>query len=112
MAPPRSLAATTGRQLISPESALARTEMQRHRPHRHARRPRLARRAPLRGASTGVRRAVSSPAPCPAGKSGLPLLADSAEVIAPADTRRLLGLAISASTNAPAEPQRYGVFRR
>jgi 3-methylcrotonyl-CoA carboxylase beta subunit len=32
-------------------------------------------------------------------------------VIDPADTRRVLGLAISASLNAPIEPQRYGVFR-
>jgi 3-methylcrotonyl-CoA carboxylase beta subunit len=32
-------------------------------------------------------------------------------VIDPADTRRVLGLAISASFNAPIEPQRYGVFR-
>ncbi|HET6911926.1 MAG TPA: carboxyl transferase domain-containing protein [Rhodanobacteraceae bacterium] len=32
-------------------------------------------------------------------------------VIDPADTRRVLGLAISASLNAPVEPTRYGVFR-
>ncbi|TDR40010.1 3-methylcrotonyl-CoA carboxylase beta subunit [Tahibacter aquaticus] len=32
-------------------------------------------------------------------------------VIDPADTRRVLGLALSASLNAPIEPQRYGVFR-
>src|SRR5579883_134723 len=32
-------------------------------------------------------------------------------VIDPADTRRVLGLAISASLNAPIEPARYGVFR-
>ncbi len=32
-------------------------------------------------------------------------------VIDPADTRRVLGLAISASFNAPIEKQRYGVFR-
>ena len=32
-------------------------------------------------------------------------------IIDPADTRRVLGLAISASMNAPMEPQRYGVFR-
>jgi len=32
-------------------------------------------------------------------------------VIDPKDTRRVLGLAISASLNAPIEPQRYGVFR-
>jgi len=32
-------------------------------------------------------------------------------VIDPTDTRRVLGLAISASMNAPIEPQRYGVFR-
>jgi 3-methylcrotonyl-CoA carboxylase beta subunit len=32
-------------------------------------------------------------------------------VVDPADTRRLLGLAISATLNAPIEPQRYGVFR-
>ncbi|HEX7370814.1 MAG TPA: carboxyl transferase domain-containing protein [Rhodanobacteraceae bacterium] len=32
-------------------------------------------------------------------------------IIDPADTRRVLGLAISASSNAPIEPQRYGVFR-
>ncbi|GAB3036938.1 carboxyl transferase domain-containing protein [Oleiagrimonas citrea] len=32
-------------------------------------------------------------------------------VIDPADTRRVLGLAISASMNAPIESQRYGVFR-
>ncbi len=32
-------------------------------------------------------------------------------VIDPADTRRVLGQAISASMNAPIEPQRYGVFR-
>jgi len=32
-------------------------------------------------------------------------------VIDPADTRRVLGLAISASLNAPIEPQRFGVFR-
>ena len=32
-------------------------------------------------------------------------------VIDPIDTRRVLGLAISASLNAPIEPQRYGVFR-
>ena len=32
-------------------------------------------------------------------------------IIDPADTRRVLGLALSASMNAPIEPQRYGVFR-
>ncbi|UJJ57957.1 MULTISPECIES: carboxyl transferase domain-containing protein [Rhodanobacter] len=32
-------------------------------------------------------------------------------VIDPVDTRRVLGLAISASLNAPIEPQHYGVFR-
>jgi 3-methylcrotonyl-CoA carboxylase beta subunit len=32
-------------------------------------------------------------------------------VIDPVDTRRVLGLAISASLNAPIEPQRFGVFR-
>jgi 3-methylcrotonyl-CoA carboxylase beta subunit len=32
-------------------------------------------------------------------------------VIDPADTRRVLGLAISATLNAPIEPQRFGVFR-
>ncbi|MGN2242329.1 carboxyl transferase domain-containing protein [Frateuria sp. GZRR33] len=32
-------------------------------------------------------------------------------IIDPADTRRVLGLAISASMNAPIEPQRFGVFR-
>jgi 3-methylcrotonyl-CoA carboxylase beta subunit len=32
-------------------------------------------------------------------------------VIDPVDTRRVLGLAISAALNAPIEPQRYGVFR-
>ncbi len=32
-------------------------------------------------------------------------------IIDPADTRRVLGLAISASLNAPIQPQRYGVFR-
>ncbi|HJT97746.1 MAG TPA: carboxyl transferase domain-containing protein, partial [Rhodanobacteraceae bacterium] len=32
-------------------------------------------------------------------------------VIDPADTRRVLGLALSAALNAPIEPQRYGVFR-
>jgi 3-methylcrotonyl-CoA carboxylase beta subunit len=32
-------------------------------------------------------------------------------VIAPADTRRVLGLALSASLNAPAESTRFGVFR-
>jgi 3-methylcrotonyl-CoA carboxylase beta subunit len=32
-------------------------------------------------------------------------------VVDPADTRRLLGLAISASLNAPIEDTRFGVFR-
>ena len=32
-------------------------------------------------------------------------------VIDPADTRRVLGLALSASMNAPAEATRFGVFR-
>ena len=32
-------------------------------------------------------------------------------VVDPADTRRLLGLAISASLNAPVEPTKFGVFR-
>jgi len=32
-------------------------------------------------------------------------------IIDPADTRRVLGLAISASLNAPIKPQRFGVFR-
>ncbi len=32
-------------------------------------------------------------------------------VIAPGDTRRVLGLALSASLNAPIEPTRFGVFR-
>ncbi|RZA26541.1 MAG: methylcrotonoyl-CoA carboxylase, partial [Lysobacteraceae bacterium] len=32
-------------------------------------------------------------------------------IIDPADTRRVLGLAISASLNAPIEPAKYGVFR-
>ena len=31
--------------------------------------------------------------------------------IEPADTRRILGLAISAAMNAPIEPQFFGVFR-
>lgn len=32
-------------------------------------------------------------------------------IIDPADTRRVLGLGISASLNAPIEPARFGVFR-
>ena len=32
-------------------------------------------------------------------------------VIDPADTRRVLGLALAATMNAPAEDTRYGVFR-
>jgi len=32
-------------------------------------------------------------------------------VIDPIDTRRVLGLALSASLNAPIEPGRFGVFR-
>jgi 3-methylcrotonyl-CoA carboxylase beta subunit len=32
-------------------------------------------------------------------------------IIDPADTRRVLGLAISASLNAPIEPAKFGVFR-
>jgi 3-methylcrotonyl-CoA carboxylase beta subunit len=32
-------------------------------------------------------------------------------VIDPADTRRVLGLALSASLNAPIEKERFGVFR-
>jgi 3-methylcrotonyl-CoA carboxylase beta subunit len=32
-------------------------------------------------------------------------------VIDPADTRMVLGLALSAAGNAPLEPVRYGVFR-
>jgi 3-methylcrotonyl-CoA carboxylase beta subunit len=32
-------------------------------------------------------------------------------IIDPADTRRVLGLALSASLNAPVEPSRFGVFR-
>jgi 3-methylcrotonyl-CoA carboxylase beta subunit len=32
-------------------------------------------------------------------------------VVDPADTRRLLGLAVSASLNAPVEATRFGVFR-
>jgi 3-methylcrotonyl-CoA carboxylase beta subunit len=32
-------------------------------------------------------------------------------VVDPADTRRLLGLALSASLNAPIEETRFGVFR-
>ena len=32
-------------------------------------------------------------------------------VVDPADSRRLLGLAISASLNAPIEDTRFGVFR-
>jgi 3-methylcrotonyl-CoA carboxylase beta subunit len=32
-------------------------------------------------------------------------------IIDPADTRRVLGLALSATLNAPIEPDRYGVFR-
>ena len=32
-------------------------------------------------------------------------------VVDPADTRRLLGLALSASLNAPIEPTRFGIFR-
>ena len=32
-------------------------------------------------------------------------------VIAPVDTRRVLGLALSASLNAPVEPTSFGVFR-
>jgi 3-methylcrotonyl-CoA carboxylase beta subunit len=32
-------------------------------------------------------------------------------VVDPADTRRLLGLAISASLNAPIESTKFGVFR-
>ncbi|MDY0021721.1 carboxyl transferase domain-containing protein, partial [Arenimonas caeni] len=32
-------------------------------------------------------------------------------IIDPADTRRVLGLALSASLNAPIEKDRFGVFR-
>jgi len=32
-------------------------------------------------------------------------------IIDPLDTRRVLGLALSAAANAPLEPIRYGVFR-
>jgi 3-methylcrotonyl-CoA carboxylase beta subunit len=32
-------------------------------------------------------------------------------VIAPEDTRRVLGLALSAALNAPIETTRFGVFR-
>ena len=32
-------------------------------------------------------------------------------IIDPADTRRVLGLGLSASLNAPIEPARFGVFR-
>jgi 3-methylcrotonyl-CoA carboxylase beta subunit len=32
-------------------------------------------------------------------------------IIDPADTRRVLGLSISASLNAPIEPTKFGVFR-
>ena len=32
-------------------------------------------------------------------------------IIDPADTRRVLGLALSAAANAPLEPVGYGVFR-
>ena len=32
-------------------------------------------------------------------------------IIDPADTRRVLGLGISASLNAPIEPAKFGVFR-
>ncbi|MHB1284034.1 MAG: carboxyl transferase domain-containing protein, partial [Metallibacterium scheffleri] len=32
-------------------------------------------------------------------------------IIDPADTRRVLGLALAASLNAPIEPTRFGVFR-
>jgi 3-methylcrotonyl-CoA carboxylase beta subunit len=32
-------------------------------------------------------------------------------IIDPADTRRVLGLAISASLNQPIEPTTFGVFR-
>jgi 3-methylcrotonyl-CoA carboxylase beta subunit len=32
-------------------------------------------------------------------------------IIDPADTRRVLGLALSASLNAPIEKERFGVFR-
>jgi 3-methylcrotonyl-CoA carboxylase beta subunit len=32
-------------------------------------------------------------------------------IIDPADTRRVLGLALSATLNAPVEPTRFGVFR-
>ena len=32
-------------------------------------------------------------------------------IIDPADTRRVLGLALSAALNAPIEPTRFGVFR-
>jgi 3-methylcrotonyl-CoA carboxylase beta subunit len=32
-------------------------------------------------------------------------------VVDPADTRRLLALALSASLNAPIEPTKFGIFR-
>ena len=32
-------------------------------------------------------------------------------IIDPLDTRRVLGLALSAAANAPLEPVRYGIFR-
>lgn len=32
-------------------------------------------------------------------------------VIAPQDTRKILGLGLSATLNAPIEPTRFGVFR-
>jgi 3-methylcrotonyl-CoA carboxylase beta subunit len=32
-------------------------------------------------------------------------------VIDPADTRKVLGLALSAALNAPAQPTKFGVFR-
>ena len=32
-------------------------------------------------------------------------------IIDPADTRRVLGLALAASAHAPVQPERFGVFR-
>ena len=65
-------------------------------------RPRTRRRSRRRSASSTRRRATPTTPPRGCGTTASSI---------PADTRRVLGLGLSAALNAPIPPTRFGVFR-
>ena len=65
--------------------------------------------------SAGEEEAFRAPIRAQYEKEGHPYFASARVwddgIIDPADTRRVLGLGLSAALNAPIEPTRFGVFR-